>query len=217
MPFLGFYTAAELQDLLTQKDQEIMALGTAFAQFDASWRTWDPAADAQWMVEYNALKARYAAARLNATKKIALAATYAEGGWLTPGIPLNQAGADEEYKATLRALQKQSGATSPGDFQDLWQRLQTAITSHAIATNVKPTQIQEPVTWQPGRGTDADENAIKTATAVLQNPILNPLGIGIPSGPTKKTSTEKLLAIGGALTLGAIAAVKVGWKFVKPF
>jgi hypothetical protein len=207
----GENSVGELHDLMIAKDQEMAALESAWRAYDSAWMGYDAPTDNAWIADFNALKARYGAARDRANQKIAVAAA-------TPGQPDSQIPAGPEYKALLAAVQKTSGVTAPGDLQDLWNRLQNAMTTHALATGQKPPMIQEPHIWQPVKGGDADLNAIQSNRGALS---LLASSVGLPpippAGPPKKTSTTKLLALGGALTLGLIAAIKIGWKVVKPF
>jgi hypothetical protein len=214
----GKYSVAELADLLVAKDQEMKALEDAWRKYDAQWMSYDPAADNAWMADFNLLKNRYGAARVKASASVAAAESAHEDE--------KNIGADAEFKGVIASLKQDPTTVSKGDLQDLWDRLQNAMTTRALLTGQKPQIIPAPNVWQPAKGSDADVNVLKNlggpgilgAVQGVGNILTMPAGgMTQPPAPPHKTSTTKLLAIGGALTLGVIAAVKIGWKFVKPF
>ncbi len=228
----NLYSVAELEDLLAQKDQELPALEKAWRGFDKTWMGWDPASDDRWLKEFNALKARYQAARTKANLAIALS-EHAAGAtalktyglytnplsttvsdFATLGItPATQGAdipADLEYRGVLSALQKVHGVTSPGDFQDLWDRLQNAINAHATATGqAPPPAIYDPPAIQPRKGTDLDLLAYQRAKRATT-----------PPDPKTASGMGKLLLVGAALGVGGLVVAKtvgkVAWKALWP-
>ncbi len=218
----SLYSVAELRDLLVAKDQEMKALEDAWRAYDPTWMGVDSAGDNVWMADFNTLKARYGAARGSANAAIALGEASKK--------PDNEIAADGEYRGVLRALQVQSGLVSAGDLQDLWNRLQNAMTAHAVASGFKPPVIHVPGgVWQPTKGSDVDLNRLQ---GLENDPIATSVGLAMhaaglgrdptnpltpPPPPSKGPGVGTLLAIGGGLTLAAIAAAKIGWKVLKPF
>jgi hypothetical protein len=219
----GKYSLDELKDLLVAKDQEMVALEKAWRAFDPTWMGLDSAGDNAWLADFNALKARYAAARTVANAKAASAVDTSPSR-----KPDNEIVADAEYRGVLSALQKQSGLVSPGDLQDLWNRLQGVQNAHAVSVGQAPAPIAEAPVWQPGKGSDVDENRLKMADSSIAGAVAVAMAqaglIPDPSNPyrqpppgAKKTGIGTWLVLGGGLTLAGIAAVKIAWKVAKPF
>jgi hypothetical protein len=213
MTIRGLWSLAELKDLLVAKDQEMTRLESSWRGFDPTWMSYDSAADNAWMSDFNALKARYGAARAVANRAIALSDAAPDKQ------PERDIPADAEYRGILRALKAQDGVVSSGDLQDLFTRLQVVINQRNAATGQSPVSIGAPV-WQPMKGSDADLSATNSISGMV-NLAMASAGLSVPGGEPntekKKTGTFKLLALGGGLTLGAIAAAKLGWKIAKPW
>jgi hypothetical protein len=148
------YSVAELQDLLAAKDPDLASMEAQFHTLDPQWRKLDPKADNAWLSDYNALKTRYSIARAAAAATIAAAS-------ILPDAVLPLAPADPQYRMILKSLQSTEGLTSPGDFQDLFQRLADAKTQIRNAQGLPYEGLFEPPVAQPRRGSDADEAFIK--------------------------------------------------------
>jgi hypothetical protein len=216
----GKYSVGELHDLVIAKDSELKSLEDAWRGFDPSWLTIARAADDQWMNDLNALKARYGRARDSAQQAIDAAKK--------SGKADNTVVADGQYRAILSALQVQSGLVSPGDLQDLWNRLQSAIDAHAAASGAQAAPIAEAPVWQPVKGSDVDENQLKMADASVAGAVAVAMAnAGLirdasnpqtpPPPPAKGPGVFTWLLVGGGATLLGIAGVKIAWKVAKPF
>lgn len=212
----GKYSVDELHDLVIAKDTELKSLEAAWRAFDPTWLQVDRAADDGWMAGLNAIKARYGAARNAAQAAIDAAAKRTDR-------PANAIDADAQYRAILSALQVHSGAVSPGDLQDLWNTLQSAIDAHAGAHQA----IKEDPVWQPSKGSDVDENQLQAADASVAGAVAVAMAqaglIKDPTNPQTPTTDAKgpgvftWLLVGGGATLLGIAGVKIAWKVAKPF
>ena len=152
--FLGQYTIAELKDLLKAKDFEVQKVQSAYDNFKGQWSSSDPDTASAWLNDWNALLARYNAAKQNANIEISLVT-------FSP-VPDNVNPADAEYQAVLRSLQQTEGTVSPGDLQDLFSRVSAAL----AAANQKP--ISEVGLPQPAASSDFDENTLKAADATIK-------------------------------------------------
>ena len=154
MTIASLYTVAELQDLLAAKDPDLASMEAQFHALDPQWRKLDPKANDAWLSDYNALKLRYSLARAAAAATIAAAS-------ILPDAVLPLAPADPQYRLVLKSLQSTEGLTSPGDFQDLFQRLSDAKTQIRNAQGQPYEALFEPPIAQPRRGTDADQAIIR--------------------------------------------------------
>jgi hypothetical protein len=139
---LGYYSAAELKDLVAAKDVAMRNLARRFGEVS------DKIDLDTFLPAYNALTSRYAQARSQAMNTI----DDAENAWR----PMNMVVADSEYKNLLGSLNPrwQEYTWSPGDgsIDDLYDRLDKA---GAIGSYDESTP-------QPGQGTDVDFNVFTT-------------------------------------------------------
>lgn len=177
MTVFGMQSIAELKDLLTEEDAKVAALKKQFDDFKPTWCQADSNACNAWEKDWNALTARYGSARAKA-RTLIVAET---------GIGDAYKPADSEYLGVLKAMKQaqtstQGGASiSPGDFDDLSQRLSLA------GATVKLPQIQP-------KAQDADLSVYKAADTALK--------------VTKKgaSATAKILVGAGAgAAIGAVA------------
>jgi hypothetical protein len=158
MTLAGAHTVAELIDLVAAKDYVVNQTDKSYLSFQDSWKAQDSAAQSKWLSEWNLLKTRYGRARLLADTEIANAK-------IQP-VPNTVIPAETAYTAILRSLQKTEGVTSPGDLQDLANRLANAGAS-----------LQFPKVPQPKSGSDVDLNTFNAlrpfdvVSTVKENPI----------------------------------------------
>jgi hypothetical protein len=115
----GFPSVAELRDLVAAKDYEMAALAQGYANLAPSWVAQAPSAFLDFTNDWNALTARYAAARASAEMAFSLAKlalTLSESA-----IP-----AAGPWNAIQAALSPTPNTVTKGSQQDLFQRLQAA-------------------------------------------------------------------------------------------
>jgi hypothetical protein len=122
MTIFGYQTVDELKILLEENDGIIKSYTDAIQSIGQRWAQEDNAAYADWVKDFNALKARYKAARDRATIKIAL-----EGG------SGSYTSADSEFLQVLQSFHQATqdthgnvGQTQKGDSSDLDARLTEA-------------------------------------------------------------------------------------------
>lgn len=145
-------------------------LAKAFNSFGPKWQTSDPTAYNAWLTDYNNLKSAYNMASTEAKAEITL-------GEMTPLISDDNLPAETGYQAVISSLQKVSGLVSPGDFQDVFTRINNAM----LAANQGP--IVETPLVQPAKGTDTDLNVLQTTNALAKGlPTPAHLGTGIIVG-----------------------------------
>ena len=132
----GFYTVAELKDLIAAKDVEMNAMALQIVKGDAGIQS-----------DFRALQDRYQKARATA-----IAAEGSMYSYITPdSLNVASGAADFAYKQIITALQQVPGVVSKGDKQDIANRL--------INKGWKPT-YKVP---QPKKGSDVDEVVYKGA------------------------------------------------------
>jgi hypothetical protein len=158
MTIAGLYSVAELKDLIAAKDTELQTLATAAASFEPTWKASAPSTEAAWQTDYQNLLSRYSLVRAEAEATIS-------AGEFTP-LPDADIPADTQYHLVLGALQQTSGVVSPGDFQDIWDRLNAAIVA-TPSVSVNPL-TQGPPVPQPGKGTDTDLSAYQTTDSITR-------------------------------------------------
>jgi hypothetical protein len=151
----GNHTIAELADLLRAKDPGIPDLEKQYNAFHPTWTLTDPTSDAAFSRDLGALKARYATATAGLHAVIDA----------TSGFMANKTSAEPQYTRVWAALQKQSGVTSPGDYQELFTRLENAIQANEAARGLPPTKLYErpASSMQPRHDSDWAENVIRSA------------------------------------------------------
>lgn len=116
MPTLfGNPTFDELDDLIRAKDATVTAITTESARVLPTWRASAPATADQWSKEWEALRARYNAARALRTQKQSLA--------LPPEVIWGRVMQSIRAKWDPAGSLTQSVPESPGDLQDLARRL----------------------------------------------------------------------------------------------
>ena len=147
---LGYFTVAELQDLVAAKDVEMRNLARAFNEVAGL-----PYDFTRFIPAYQALVARYQVAR-NAAQKAIQAAV---GAWR----PTNLIVADQEYSDVLTAINPRwrENTWSPGDgsFEDISDQLKKF-----GATG----KGDEPIP-QPSKGADVDIAAYQQSGKALQS------------------------------------------------
>jgi hypothetical protein len=177
------YSVAELKDLLANKDAKLSQLAAGLASFDTTWKARDAVTESAWQKDYQALLSRYHSAKVLAEVEIAAAET--------APLPDNAIPATTVYDGVLNALQKTSGVVSPGDLQDVWDRL--------VAAQGAP--IPEPTNPQPKPGTDLGLTWYQSLDAFAR-------GIIVPSGDKGGGSlgpyADKAILIAGAAAMGYI-------------
>ena len=184
MTILGQHSATETKDLLKAKDGEMADLAKAFSSFGPKWQAADPKAYSAWLSDYNALKAAYSLSSAEAKAQIALAE-------MTPFISDDNLPTETGYQAIISSLQKTPGAVSPGDFQDVFDRIQASLVSQGL-----PQYVESPVA-QPTKGSDTDLNTLQAANAVINK---------LPSASTMNKGV--VIAVCAGLGIAAITALK---------
>jgi len=175
----GKHTIAELSDLLEAKDPLIPALEQNWRVFHPIWMQTNPGADAAFKKDLDDLKSRYSRETLMLHTVIDAVPSFMEN--ITP--------AEDAYAGVISALQKHPGVVSPGDLQDLWNRLNDAVQANQSAHGLPPAPLYEPPTLQPRKTSDIEETAYKNLGWL---------------DPTAKKGKETFgwLAVVGALGLG---------------
>jgi hypothetical protein len=152
----GLWTIAELEDLLVAKDVEMSALEKNWQDFEGAWAGFDKVGHDAWASDYATLKTRYGAARAVASAALLAAA-------ILPDAVKKYAPADDPYRFVLLALQVHHDAVNPGDYLDLWNRLDAARRLQAQAVGAPPPPMIEPPVPTPRPGIDVDEGLIRSA------------------------------------------------------
>jgi hypothetical protein len=173
---LGYYSVAELKDLILAKDATLRNMARRFEQIKDQ-----PLDFSTFLPAYQNLINRYNTAR--AAGQAAINA--AVDAWR----PMNAIIADEEYQNILSALnsrwKEHTWAEGDGSIDDLWSQLMAFGATDASNDEKIP---------QPAQGSDLDFNAY---TASVQ-------ATGGPSGPSSWLDAKHLIAyglVGVAITL----------------
>ena len=110
---------------------------------------------------------------------------------MTPFISDDNLPTETGYQAVISSLQKTPGVVSPGDLQDLFNRIQSSLVSQGL-----PQYVESPVA-QPTKGSDTDLNVLQAANAAI-----NKL-------PTPSTMNKGVvIAVCAGLGIAAISALK---------
>ena len=177
MPLLGQHTIDETTDFVRAQDSTIASLKAARAKVASDWSP-------QWDSDFSALLSRWAVAK---AEFIAEAATV---NAVNPLVPTSILTTETAYQALLKAVQPTLDTVTPGDLQDLFDRLKTAT---PITENVpQPT------------ATDPDNTVL---TAIPKPPKL-------PSATTVKWG---LIAMGAGAALVGGLALKTYISAINPF
>jgi hypothetical protein len=154
MTIAGAHTVAELIDLVAAKDYVIGRMQKSYDSISSDWQSKDAPTQSKWLSDWNALKGRYGRAHALADIEIANAK-------IQP-VPNSVIPAETTYNLILSSLQKTSGVVSPGDLQDLYNRLSAAGQAQQLAFSVpQPSAI------------DVDSVVLQTPDplqAIVQNP-----------------------------------------------
>ncbi len=170
----GLWSVAELKDLLTAKDADLRDVQVAYDGFASTWYLKDPAAQSAWAADWQRLISAYGAARSQAETAI-ISADFEP-------LPDKDLPAQAQYQEILDALQPIAHQVTPGDFQDLYNRLSAAVGA----------PIPEPGIKQPSRGNDQDLTWYQSADAAIRS-VESASSI---LGPIVAVTLVSLLAIG---------------------
>lgn len=118
MTILGQHTVTELRDLVKAKDEDLRQFQLGYEDFAPTWKAKDPVAFEAWTKAWKALKTRYSNAKTMANITFSAQKVNPLSEDETP--------AEGAYSAILRSLQKVEGTVSPGDKQDLFNRIVAA-------------------------------------------------------------------------------------------
>lgn len=198
----GQQTIAELKDLLANWDPRMTDLQNAYNKIASQWAGSDAVSYAQWTSDFTALRGRYSQAQSSARTTIDLAAINPAPNSTIPA----QSAFDGVMKALKQGYPPDGAATRPGDYDDLYSRLQNAYRSVGApafsVTTVQPTAA------------DVDLNALNILAPV---DVIAPL-VGDMHAPASGSSLSALkwlydhreaLIIGGALVAGGIVLVQL--------
>lgn len=178
---LGIPAVSDVRDLVAAKDAELASIYKQYLAFKSQWDAKDAAASGKWLSDYQALKARYNAARALAQKAI----TSASQSSLPSAFDITPAG--DEYYGILDAL-KIVGEPTKSAVGDVYSRL--------IAAGAPKTNYVVP---QPLPGTDFDLNLYQATGNVLE--AIDPGLVG-----KQGTSTLEKIVIGASI-IGAIGTI----------
>ena len=193
---LGAPSLAELRQLCISKDAEVSQIDAIAVAFRPQWTARDPNAAAAFYKDWDALKNRYAVARANAQ------AALNSARWVLlsdSSIP-----AQDRWDELLASLQKKEGVVSPGDLQDLYDKLDAAIT----AAGLKHAKLSVP---QP-QGGDLDMDVYRAAEAARKATV-EAARKAVESGKealTPSWTTIALMSVGVLALLAASAYVLRG-------
>jgi hypothetical protein len=194
MTILGHHTVAELRDWIEHIDEEMGRIDAVAKATLPAWKAQDPPSAAAWADEWKALSSRYQAARVLA--EIAFAKSKIAIGVSDSVIPV-----EDEWQAVLHALSKTPGVVAPGDYQDLFNRLNPIAVAQA-----KPIDLSN--LPQP-KATDADLGVFQAANATIragEKAADAVLRAGKDLAPSKGTATVVVVGLG--LVLGILLATK---------
>jgi hypothetical protein len=150
-------TIEDLKDLIKAQDAQLADMGVKYATSGATWGISDPTAYKAWGDDYQALMARYNAAKDAANTAI----TLSNANFLLPAS--FDVSGDPPYKGITAALNH--FPEQPGDMQDLARRLQAA----TGASNTPGFQMPQP-------HQDADMAVYNAAEAARK-------ALGLPKDP----------------------------------
>jgi hypothetical protein len=180
----GVPTIAEVKELIAAKDAAISQLGLAYAQYLPQWLAKSSGLAGQdalaWKSDFDALAARYAAAR---TSVLSDAAVYSPLGAFDSVKP-DPGGWDSIMAAVRQAWP--AATETKGDLQELDRRLEAA--GKVPAYNIP----------QPTVDNDADLRMFKAADVAAKG--LEKLG-----GQSTNVALVALVVVGGVLALRAIS------------
>jgi len=194
----GQYTVAELQDLVAAKDVQVANLATQLAEVQGMRVPFDLSGV---QGQYDALKARYDAARADAQKAIDAAAW----SWSVPNSLLP---ADAQYKGLLTALnpkwQQNTWAPGDGSIEDISQTLKSM---GATGKGDKPTP-------QPRASSDASLGVLKTSSGILDVAEGAAEGLGAltgkaASGLAKNIDMSTVIKLGLVVGIGLLVVPRL--------
>ncbi len=161
----GQHSVRETRELFAAKNYDIDQVQAAFDAFVPTWRQTEPGAVAEWSKDWNAFADRWRTAAV----KSAISETYATA-LAPPFLPDNLVPNEVGWDAALEALSKKSGFISPGDFQDLQNRLAHA-QGAAIDFSDQP---------QPTGASDVDLKVFQASDASLKAIAIDPSADLVP-------------------------------------
>jgi hypothetical protein len=167
MTFLGSYTVAEANDLAAKKSIDLAAIAAQRATLSGN-------VDSSWDSDWANMMANWNTAKNNIGPDPATVGASAGFSLL---LPDDVQTAGNSYEALIRALQKTQGVVSPGDFQDLSDRLLAAQKAQGITHPQLDQSVAQQI--QPNQNIDVDEQGIQDSTKFLKavgaNKSINPL------------------------------------------
>lgn len=192
MSILGHHTVAELREWIQHIDEEMGRIDAVAKATLPTWKAQDPASATAWADEWKALRSRYQAARVSA--EVAFAKSKLAIGVSDSVIPV-----EDEWQGVLHALSKTPGVVAPGDYQDLFNRLNPIAVAQSRPIDL--SNLPQP------KATDADLAVLQAANATIragEKAADAVLHAGKDLAPSKGT----LVVVGLGLVLGILLATK---------
>ena len=199
----------DLQKFIANKDVVYKGLSDQLAALAPTWQTQDPAGYQKIVKDLTILSANYAQARASAEEALATRSS------LIPDALINM---DVPFEAIVRADQPVDKTVTPGDLQDISNRLEAF--RQKATPNTPPAPVNIPFPVQQDIGSQFMANTVtlgamgKGVMQAIEHPIDTVLGPQTPPDPNKKGWWEKksfeekvgTVAIGGVALL-AIAKI----------
>lgn len=113
MTILGKHTLAETEELLMQKNSDVLRLANAFVEYEPKWKRKNEAQAKDFRSDLENLIARWKQTRSEANKVIQD----------TPKERRNLIASEDIYQDIIRTLTREPGFIQKGDFGDLTKRL----------------------------------------------------------------------------------------------